>query len=78
MPAARHVRLIEQIAHSGDDVWAGPACAGNLLAEDRPRGHADAIRLGWRRDLEWLSQWLSHIIAKSSYDARGCGGRYKI
>jgi len=61
----------------GDDVQ-GPADAGNFLAEDPPRGHADAIPLGGRRDLGWLLQWLSHVMPKSDYDVRERGGRYKI
>jgi hypothetical protein len=62
----------------GRDIQLGPADAANLLAKDRERGHAGAICSAGSPDLEWLSQWLSHVMPKFSYDVQKRGGRYKI
>jgi len=62
----------------GDHVQLGPVGAGDLLAEDRHRGALMLVPLGGRRDLGWLSQWLSHVMPKFGYDVQKRGGRYKI
>jgi hypothetical protein len=57
--------------------WAQPApgiCSPGTAHGDTPM----LILLGGRRDLGWLSQWLSHVKPKSGCDVRECDGRYKI
>ena len=42
------------------------------------QGTLTLIPLGGRKDLGWLSQWLSHVTPKLGCDLHFRGGRYKI
>ena len=64
---------------AGDHAQLGMAGAGDLLARVFAYGDTPPlIPLGGKRDLGWLSQWLSHVTPKLGCDLHFRGGRYKI
>ena len=64
---------------AGDHAQLGMAGAGDLLARVFAYGDTPPlIPLGGKRELGWLSRWLSHVMPKTGLDLVLRGGRYKI